>query len=405
MTRSHQQQPFSPLSLSAFDLSAERGFLPATDPLEDIPDEPVLNQLGAELPKLLTARQVRQIIQDRKEVMRAVADDWGLDAFRCAMRTLSFSGHAYVWEDPDHPASRLPASLAVPWHAVAQQLGRPPVLSYASYAMHNWRRLDPQKPIELGNIVLLQNFLGGLDEEWFVLVHVEIEAEAGPGLMGLVQAQNAAQEKREEDVLQGLYALATAQEAMRETLLRMPERCDPYVYYNRVRPYIHGWKNSPALPEGLVYEGVAAYEERPQQFRGETGSQSSIVPALDAGLGVPHADDPLTQYLEEMRDYMPPRHRAFVTALEARVDAQQRPLLYGYARDHQRKNPELWKAFCTCVDLLAQFREIHVGYAERYIFRQHQSHASNPTAVGTGGTPFMPYLNKHLEETKSLVQD
>ena len=24
---------------------------------------------------------------------------------------------------------------------------------------------------------------------------------------------------------------------------------------------------------------------------------------------------------------------------------------------------------------------------------------SNPTEVGTGGTPFMPYLKKHLEET------
>ena len=69
------------------------------------------------------------------------------------------------------------------------------------------------------------------------------------------------------------------------------------------------------------------------------------------------------------------------------------------------RNPDLWKAFCVCVDLLAQFREIHIGYAERYIFRQHQSHASNPTAVGTGGTPFMPYLNKHLEETKRFVQD
>jgi indoleamine 2,3-dioxygenase len=402
MTTSHQPQP---LSLSAFDLSAERGFLPMTDPLKDIPDEPVLNQLGADLPKLLTARHFRHVIQDRKEIMGAVADEWGLDAYRCAMRTLSFAAHAYVWEDPDHPATRLPACLALPWHTVAQQLGRPPVLSYASYALHNWRRLDPQKPVELGNIVLLQNFLGGLDEEWFVLVHVEIEAKAGPGLMGLVQAHNAAQENREEDVLQGLRALATAQEAMRETLLRMPERCDPYVYYNRVRPYIHGWKNSPALPEGLVYEGVAAYEGRPQQLRGETGSQSSIVPALDAGLGVPHADDPLTQYLVEMRDYMPPRHRAFVSTLERRVDTRQRPLLYGYARDRQSKNPELWKAFCACVDLLAQFREIHIGYAERYIFRQHQSHASNPTAVGTGGTPFMPYLNKHLDETKRLVQE
>src|SRR2546427_4821666 len=38
----------------------------------------------------------------------------------------------------------------------------------SSYALDNWRRLDPTSPIELGNITLLQNFLGGLDEEWFV---------------------------------------------------------------------------------------------------------------------------------------------------------------------------------------------------------------------------------------------
>ena len=60
---------------------------------------------------------------------------------------------------------------------------------------------------------------------------------------------------------------------------------------------------------------------------------------------------------------------------------------------------------CACVDLLAQFREIHIGYADSYIHRQHQAHASNPTAVGTGGTPFMQYLQKHLDETKqALVQ-
>lgn len=404
MTTSGHQSHL-PLLLSTFDISAERGFLPATDPLEQVSNEPILNQIGADLPKLLTARQFRHVIRDRQEVMGAIADDWALDAFRGAMRTLSFAGHAYVWEDPDHPASCLPASLAMPWYSVAQQLGQPPVLSYASYALHNWRRLDPQKPVELGNIVLLQNFLGGLDEEWFVLVHIEIEVEAGSGLTGLVQAQNAAQQNNEEEVLQGLCTLAMAQEAMRDTLLRMPERCDPYIYYSRVRPYIHGWKSNPSLPDGLVYEGVAAFEERPQQLRGETGSQSSIVPALDAGLGVRHADDPLTQYLVEMRDYMPPRHRAFLNALEERVDGQQRPLLYGYARDRKAKNPELWKAFCVCVDLLAQFREIHIGYAERYIFRQHQSHASNPTSVGTGGTPFMPYLNKHLEETKRVGRD
>ena len=399
-TSSHQ-----PLSLAQYDISPERGFLPATDPLAQLPDEPILNQIGAELPKFLTARQFRSFVQDHQQLMGPVADDWGLDVFRCAMRTLSFSGHAYVWEDPDHPATLLPSSLALPWVAVAQQLGRPPVLSYASYALHNWRRLDPHKPIELGNVVLLQNFLGGLDEEWFVLIHIDIEAKAGPGLVGMLQAHHAARDNKPDDVLEGLQVLAVAQEVMRETLLRMPERCDPYIYYSRVRPYIHGWKNSPSLPQGVVYEGVADYAEQPQQFRGETGSQSSIVPVLDAGLGISHADDPLTQYLMEMRDYMPPRHRAFLAAIEARRDEQHRPLLYGYARDRKTTHPELWTAFCTCVELLAQFRDIHIGYAERYIFRQHQSHASNPTAVGTGGTPFMPYLNKHLEETKRLILD
>src|SRR5262249_17753388 len=160
------------------------------------------------------------------------------------------TAHAYVWEVPDQPAAALPAQLAKPWYEVAQRLGRPPVLSYASYALDNWRRLDSSRPVELDNIVLLQNFLGGLDEEWFVVVHVQIERQAGPGLQGLLQAANGAGNDHPEEVMLGLESLITAQTAMRDTLLRMKDRCDPYVYYNRVRPYIHGWKNSPSLPEG-----------------------------------------------------------------------------------------------------------------------------------------------------------
>jgi indoleamine 2,3-dioxygenase len=305
------------------------------------------------------------------------------------MRILSFAGHAYVWEVPDQPAATLPPQLAKPWHEVAQRLGRHPVLSYASYALDNWRRLDKTKPIQLDNIVLLQNFLGGLDEEWFVA--------------GLLRALRGAAEDKKDEVLLGLTSLALAQTAMRATLLRMKERCDPYVYYNRVRPYIHGWKNSPSLPNGLAYGGVESYAGQPQQFRGETGAQSSIVPCLDAGLGIAHAPDPLTLYLQEMRDYMPPRHRAFLQALETATDNLGRPLLAGYVRDRKIRTPDLWAAYSACVDLLAQFREVHIGYADSYIHRQHQAHASNPTAVGTGGTPFMQYLQKHLDETKQAL--
>jgi indoleamine 2,3-dioxygenase len=395
---------FASLNLSDYKISPDQGFLPK-DPLEALPDLPALNHLGREMPKLLSARTVRRFIDEQRQLLPSIPPPWHMEEYRAAMRILSFCGHAYVWEVPDEPALKIPPQLAQPWYEVAQRLGRPPVLSYASYALDNWRRLDRAKPVQLDNIVLLQNFLGGLDEEWFVVVHIQIEREAGPGLAGLLRAMKGATNDREDEVLLGLTTLASAQAAMRDTLLRMKERCDPYVYYNRVRPYIHGWRNSPTLPNGLIYEGVEFYKGQPQQFRGETGAQSSIVPCFDAGLGITHAPGLLTTYLQEMRAYMPPHHRAFLEALENATDGRGRPVLAGYVRDRKSRAPGLWAAYCASVDLLAEFRQIHIGYADSYIYRQHEAHGTNPTAVGTGGTPFMQYLQKHLDETKqALIQ-
>src|SRR5437870_13429755 len=109
---------------------------------------------------------------------------------RRAMVILSFMGHAYVWGEKE-TVSSIPACLALPWHQLARMFGRPPVLSYASYALDNWRRLDAQSAIELGNIVLLQSFLGGQDEEWFVVIHVAIEAKAGRARAAIITAQHA----------------------------------------------------------------------------------------------------------------------------------------------------------------------------------------------------------------------
>ena len=59
----------------------------------------------------------------------------------------------------------------------------------------------------------------------------------------------------------------------------MPEKCDPYIYYHRVRPFIFGTKDNPDLRNGLIYENQ--FNNKPQFFRGETGAQSSIMPFLD----------------------------------------------------------------------------------------------------------------------------
>ena len=373
-----------------------RGFLPSEDPLQRL-GEPFApwEEAACELPKLLASgalhRRLRALPPFEVQALASEAE------LARAMLLLSFLGHAYVWGAAQmEPPSSLPAHLAVPWCAVAKQLGRPPVLSYASYALANWRRLDPHGPLALGNLALLQNFLGGLDEEWFVLVHLEIEAEAASGMAALPEARQAVSRRDGALLESALQRILESMQRMHATLCRMPEGCDPYIYYRRVRPYIHGWKDNPALPAGLIYEGVKEFGGKPQFFRGETGAQSSIIPALDAILDIRHKEDRLRHYLAEMRLYMPPAHRRFLDEQESG------PGLRDFLRGEGAHLARCRELFNDCVLQLAEFRALHLKYAARYIQRQSRQ-GPNPTAVGTGGTPFMPYLTKHQKETQEQL--
>jgi indoleamine 2,3-dioxygenase len=366
-----------------------RGFLPSQAPLTRLPKAfDAWENAAVGLPKLLASDHLRRSLEDLPPFpFDRIANDRERER---AMTLLSYLGHAYVWRG-ERPAEVLPKVLAIPWHAVAESLGRPPVLSYSSYALHNFLCFDPKREIECGNIALIQNFFGGIDEEWFILIHVDIERKAAPGVAVLHDCLDAA-EAAEAEHLEGLLATVQASiESMYATLKRMPEWCDPYIYYQRVRPYIHGWKNHPDLPRGVVYEGVEVYGGQPQQFRGETGAQSAIVPSLDAMLGVQHKEDMLRLYLMEMRTYMPPDHRAFIESLEMRGSVREFVQRCGRA--------PLTELYNACLEGMERFRSLHLEYAARYIFRQAQTDDKNPHAVGTGGTPFMPYLTKHRDET------
>lgn len=222
---------------------------------------------------------------------------------------------------------------------------------------------------------------------------VAIEARAGAALTGMVDAQKAVQERDARNLELHLCIISTTLEDVHGILLRMPEHCDPYIYYHRVRPYLHGWSNHPALPDGLIYEGVEAYGGKPQKFRGETGAQSSLVPSLDAALGIAHKKDLLQTYLLEMRDYMPPKHRAFIEAIE------RGPSIRHYVLQHKTQHPSLSDAYNACIHWLELFRSLHLEYAQKYIHKQSQRESKNPVDVGTGGTPFIPYLKKHRDDT------
>ena len=379
-----------PAKIADFGITEEFGYLPAHAPaLALSAGNEEWDQFGRDIPKLLMGTNFRSRVKALPEFNINKLN--GEAEIQRAMLVLSYIGQSYQWSE-NSPATVMPANLAIPWHQVGKLVGRPPILSYQSYASDNWRRFDAAGPIACGNIGLLQCFLGGQDEEWFILIHIEIEKKAGKALKAIEDAQSAVSENDTDQLEVALTNLRSALAAMYEVLGRMPERCDPYIYFHRVRPYIFGWRNNPSLPDGVIYEGVDEYQGVGQKFRGETGAQSAIIPAMDAVLGIDHERDELREYLMEMRMYMPPRHVAFIEAVEAGPSVRNFVTI--------AKRAPLTTVFNDCVELVANFRAMHLEYAGTYIHAQAQATPGNPSAVGTGGTPFMTYLRKHRDETK-----
>jgi indoleamine 2,3-dioxygenase len=386
------------MELKDYGMSRERGYLShyeiddVTLPAQFAP----ITEAAGKLSALLTSGRVRHWLDALPDPRIA---DWAKDApeeqVRAAMVHYSFLVQAYVWGEPTPPA-HLPANLARPMCAIADRLGQAPLLPYSGYVLDNWYRLDKAGPITLDNIGMFQNFLGGDDENWFVLVHVAIEAEAGVLLDNAAKLVTVAQNRDAAEATRLLTQMDEAWERIYGHFARMPERCDPYIYFHRVRPYIHGWANNPALESGgLIYEGMDRYEGQPQPFRGQTGSQSSIVPAMDALFQVSHSADPLRQFLDELHHYRPVQHRRFIEDLAARSSLRD----FVTASDDQA----LKDAFNACLEQSARFRTRHLEYAASYINKQAGSIAGNDPDVGTGGTPFMKYLKKHRDENRAQV--
>jgi len=383
----------SAVRLVDFGLSEEFGYLPHYDPAQSLsPGNEEWDEFALDIPKLLMGSDFRKRVKELKPFDISALK--GEPDVQRAMMILSYIGQSYQWND-NEPAHTLPKNLALPWYQVGKLIGRPPILSYQSYANDNWRRLDAKGPVECGNIALLQCFLGGQDEEWFILIHIDIEKKAGKALKAIEDAQAAVVKDDADALEEALENLRASLAAMYQVLCRMPEKCDPYIYFHRVRPYIFGWRNNPSLPNGVVYEGVDEYKGIGQTFRGETGAQSAIIPAMDGVLGVDHENDVLREYLMEMRTYMPPKHVAFIEAVE------NGPSVREMVKKVNRRT--LTSLFNTCVEIVGDFRAKHLEYAGTYIHAQAQATPGNPSAVGTGGTPFMVYLRKHRDETRAQM--
>ena len=384
------------LHLADYDMSPERGFLSRhnADEVRLDGDLSIIRTVALSLPDWLPTGRVRQLLRDRLPFIDFAQIELSDAEARMCMVHYSFMVQAYVWGEPKAPEI-LPRNLAVPMVALADRLGQQPLLPYSGYVLDNWGLIDKDRPIDLDNIFMIQNFLNGQDEAWFVLIHVAIEAAAGKALAAFGPVTESSQAGDVAMTRGLLECMGKTWKTINAIFDRMPERCDPYIYFERVRPYIHGWRDNPAMPDGIIYEGVERFGSKAQAFRGQTGSQSSIVPAMDALMGVGHATDPLREYLDQLHIYRPPAHRRFID------DTRAASGLRGFVE--QAGDRALTDAYNTIIQAMADFRTRHLEYAASYINKQAKSADGNDTDVGTGGTPFMKYLKKHRDEARSHV--
>lgn len=350
------------------------GFLPHPDPLRRLPagsDLERLDDLGRDLPSLLEDKNARKYLREFP-VPRWPADTVApadLPALRLYYVRLGFVASGYINQIGQAPATVLPKNIAVPLCHACRLLDRPPILSYDGYALYNWKRFDPAGPVALGNIDTIQDFVHLYDEHWFILVHVEIEAIAADLLAAIGDAGGAIGRGDAAGLDAALARIADTVRRQAAVLRRIPEKMDPHVYYRSFRPYIRFFEN-------VVYEGV---EETPASYRGETGAQSSVIPAVVSFMKIPHQPTMLTDHLADMRRFMPRDHREVLEEIAALPDP--RPLA-GAA------------AYNAVLEEVAKFREVHFGWADLYV---HQR-VADPR--GTGGTPYRQWLQQLINEAR-----
>lgn len=361
-------------------LPVGRGFLPNYNPLRKLPfGYEMLSDIASNLPEYYTEGTIRKVVRDLPTLP---VNHLSGPEQEAVMRDYAFIVSAY-YHTPKYEEnpSYIPSNLAVPFYQISQKFGKPPILSYCSYCLNNWWCRFDNRGIDLGNIELIRKFTFTRDEKWFILVHVDIEANAQPLLGAMVHAIEAANIHDDLILEQNLILMGKIVDSLYKTLARMQEECHPEAYYKEVRIPIMQFKN-------IIFEGVKELGGNPISLLGETGAQSSIIPSLVGAMEINHKQTGMMNFLAAHHQYMPPDHRRFIAEVK-KSTIRQRVL--------QVKKTKLNEAYNFVLDRMYQFRAQHYEWAKLYIF----SHV--PDKTGTGGTPADIWLAQLRDETAEHI--
>ncbi|KAH0557142.1 hypothetical protein GP486_005070 [Trichoglossum hirsutum] len=370
-----------------YRVSTQHGFLPAELPLTLLPD-PYYNKweaVVANLQALLLSKRLREVAEGLPVLSTSRLK--GEPEWRRAYVLLAFMAHAYIWGG-DKPQDRLPPSISIPLLSVSAYLELPPVATYAAVCLWNYRPIFPNEPIDnIENLSTVNTFTGSLDESWFYVVSIAIEARGAPIIPLMLKAIAAARIGDSRVVAECLRSFAERLDGLCSLLQRMYEACDPHVFYHRIRPFLAGSKNmgDAGLPNGVMYVD-------------ENGQ-------------------------ETWRQYSGGPHRRFLEHVSTVANIRD------YVESH-RSDRALCVAFDSCLAMLRTFRDKHIQMVSRYIIIKSRESRTSSRSIsprsapqpiniaaastrstqkggkpigqrlrGTGGTALIPFLKQARDET------
>ena len=183
--------------------------------------------------------------------------------------TCSILVHKYVWMfDENKDTVEIPYCLAKPWHDSAEVLGIKCVLTHAAVDLYNWRLKNALKPFNLDNIESINLMKGSLEnyslqqiketESMFYLIMVAIEGNCGgmvhnmERIYQLLEDNNVLENKKKDEIYDNLCKINEYLHIQYQTLIKLDNRCDPYIFYNNTRKYLWG---SSKTPNGWYLQG------------------------------------------------------------------------------------------------------------------------------------------------------
>ncbi|KAG5951740.1 hypothetical protein E4U53_002389 [Claviceps sorghi] len=369
--------------------------------------------IAQNLPSLIENDSIRDVVRELPVLSTNLLESEA--EWQRAYVILGFMAQAYIWGG-DNPEPILPPQITVPLLAISAHLEVLPTLTYAGANLWNFSCTSSDFS-QMDELKLHMSFTGSESESWFLLISVPMETKAARILPTMMRALEAVKVRDYKTITSALEDLRVCIDDVSALLGRMDERCDPMMFYHRIRPFFAGSMNmaSAGLPNGVYYdEGAGRGSWR--QYSGGNNGQSALIQFFDVVLGVQHSDEHgaggRKPFHVEIKEYMPGPHRRLlekIALMESIRDlALEEPTS---AAQHRLRN-----AYTAATDALSALRDRHIQIVARYVIvpsrkpwtgsgRKNLASSSStrePGAVlmGTGGTKLMPFLRGSRDETR-----